>query len=251
MIIDCHNHIGEPWGTKDRQTPEELLRRMDRAGVDMAVVFSFRYENFDNRYTYEAVKKHPDRLIGFEMVAPWVRPDYIDVARREIQEYGFRGIKIHANAHSFKMTGVVTIAPIFELAREFDIPIIAYSGDELVAVPHTFIPIATAFPDVKIIMAHSGFMQNTPEATAVAEQCPNIYLAHESGISGGIAQSVAALGAQRVLMGTDTPYWDFEVQIKKIEVTVPDPKDRSLIMGENIARLLKLPISSRAQEAHR
>ena len=38
------------------------------------------------------------------------------------------------------MTGTVTIAPIFELAREFDIPVIAYSGDELVAVPHTFIP---------------------------------------------------------------------------------------------------------------
>ncbi|GFI01413.1 hypothetical protein IMSAGC005_00235 [Lachnospiraceae bacterium] len=25
MVIDCHNHIGEPWGTRDRQTPEELL----------------------------------------------------------------------------------------------------------------------------------------------------------------------------------------------------------------------------------
>lgn len=240
MIIDCHNHIGEPWGTKDRQTADELLKKMDRARIDKAVVFSFRYENFDNRYTYEAVKKHPDRLIGFEMVAPWIRPDYIDVARREIQDYGFKGIKIHANAHSFKMTGVETIAPIFELARDFDIPVIAYSGDELVAVPHTFIPIAKEFPDVKIIMAHSGFMQNTPEAVTVAKKCPNIYLAHESGISGGLMQSVMELGAERVLMGTDTPYWDFEVQIKKIEVAVPDLEDRKKIMGENLAKMLRL-----------
>ncbi len=242
MIIDCHNHIGEPWGTKDRQTADELLAKMDRAGIDMAVVFPFRYENFDNHYTYEAVKKHPDRLIGFCMAAPWVQRDYQDVARREIQEYGFKGIKIHANAHSFKMTGVGTLAPIFEVAREFDIPIIAYSGDELVAVPHTFIPIANEFPDVKIIMAHSGFMQNTPEAITVAKECPNIYLAHESGISGGLAQSVVELPVERVLMGTDTPYWDFEVQLKKIEVAVPDPADRKKIMGENLAKLLKLPV---------
>ena len=213
MIIDCHNHIGEPWGTRDRQTPQELLHRMDRAGIDMAVVFPFRYENYDNRYTYEAVKAHPDRFIG---------------------------IKIHANAHSFKMTAVITLADIFDVAREYDLPVIAYSGDELVAVPHTFIPIAQAYPDVKIIMAHSGFMQNTPEAISVAKQCPNIYLAHESGISGGLGQSVRELGAERVLMGTDSPYWDFEVQLKKIEVAVPDEQDRQKIKGGNIAKILKL-----------
>lgn len=242
MVIDCHNHIGEPWGTKDRQTPDELLRKMDRAGIDKAVVFSFRYENYDNKYTYEAVKQHPDRLIGFAMAAPWVKEDIGSVLRAEIEEYGFRGIKIHANAHSFKMTAVETLAPIFDVAREKEIPVIAYSGDELVAVPHTFLPIAKAYPDVKILMAHSGFMQNTPEAIAVAKECPNIYLVHESGISGGLRQSVQILGAERVLMGTDTPYWDFEVQLKKIEVAVDDEESRKKIKGENIARILKLKI---------
>lgn len=240
MIIDCHNHIGEPWGTRDRQTPDELLLKMDRAGIDMAVVFSFRYENYDNEYTYRAVKQHPDRLIGFAMAAPWVHHDVGAVLRREIEEYGFKGIKIHANAHSFKMTAVDTLRPIFDAARDYGIPVIAYSGDELVAVPHTFIPIATEYPDVKIIMAHSGFMQNTPEAVSVAKQCPNIYLAHESGISGGVMQSVAELGAGRVVMGTDTPYWDFEVQLKKIEVAVPDKNDREKIKGGNLAKMLKL-----------
>ena len=240
MVIDCHNHIGEPWGTRDRQTPEELLERMDRAGIDMAVVFPFRYENYDNRNTYEAVKRYPDRLIGFAMAAPWLCRDIGTVLRKEIEEYGFKGIKIHANAHSFKMTAVETLAPIFDVAREKQIPVLAYSGDELVAVPHTFGPIAKAYPDVNIIMAHSGFMQNTPEAISVAKECPNIYLVHESGISGGLMQSVKELGADRVLMGTDTPYWDFEVQLKKIEVAVPLEEDRKKIQGENIARLLRL-----------
>ena len=41
-------------------------------------------------------------------------------------------------------------------------------------------------------------------------------------------------------MGTDSPYWDFEVQLKKIEVAVPDEEDRKKIKGENIAKMLKL-----------
>jgi predicted TIM-barrel fold metal-dependent hydrolase len=102
------------------------------------------------------------------------------------------------------------------------------------------ITIYIEFQNLKIIMAHSGFMQNTPEAVTVAKECPNIYLAHESGISGGILQSVMELGAERVVMGTDTPYWDFEVQLKKIEVTVPDEEDRKKIMGGNLAKILKL-----------
>ena len=55
-----------------------------------------------------------------------------------------------------------------------------------------------------------------------------------------MGQSVRELGAERVLMGTDSPYWDFEVQLKKIEVAVPDEEDRKKIKGENIAKMLKL-----------
>ena len=61
---------------------------MDRAGIDMAVVFPFRYENYDNRYTYEAVKAHPDRFIGFAMAAPWVRPGI-----KESRNTDSRGLK--------------------------------------------------------------------------------------------------------------------------------------------------------------
>lgn len=240
MIIDCHNHVGEPWGTKDRQTPDELLEKMDRAGIDMAVIFGFKYENYDNEYTYKAVKAHPDRFIGFAEIAPWRHPNYAEIVKSDIEKYGFKGIKIHAMAHSFKMSSVGVLKPIFEVAREKKIPIIAYSGDELYATPIAFRYIAAEFPDVPIIMAHSGFMQNTPEAIMVAKEFKNIYLEHASGISGGIMESLKEIGAERILMGTDTPYWDFEVQMKKIEVAVPDLKDRGKIIGENIAKLLEL-----------
>ncbi len=242
MIIDVHNHVGEPWGTRDRQTSDELLKKMDRAGIDMAVIFGFKYENYDNEYTYKAVKAHPDRFIGFARIAPWLHKNYGEVLKQDIEKYNFKGIKIHAVANSFKMASVGVLQPIFNVAREKSLPVIAYSGDELYATPTSFRFIAKEYPDVPIIMAHSGFMQLSPEAVTVAKEFDNIYLEHASGISMGVVASLDELGPERIIMGTDTPYWDFEVQIKKLEIAIPDPENRKKAMGENIARLLKLNI---------
>jgi predicted TIM-barrel fold metal-dependent hydrolase len=94
-----------------------------------------------------------------------------------------------------------------------------------------------AYPKVNIIMAHSGFMMHTVESIDVALECPNIYLEQSAAISRGCTDSVQAIGPRRVLMGSDTPYTDFGVEIRKIEVAIDRLEDRKLVMGENIVRL--------------
>ena len=243
MVIDCHNHVGEPWGTRDRQTPDELLRKMDRAGIDMAVIFGFKYENYDNEYTYKAVKAHPDRFIGFARIAPWLHKNYGEVLEQDIDKYDFKGIKIHAAASSFMMTSLAVLRPIFDVADKREIPVIAYSGDEVCATAVSFRYIAKEYPKVPIIMAHSGFMHQTPESIMVAKECSNIYLEHASDTTGAYTSSLEELGPDRIIMGTDTPYWDYEVQLKKIEVTILKKEDREKFMGHNIAKLLKINAS--------
>jgi hypothetical protein len=41
-------------------------------------------------------------------------------------------------------------------------------------------------------------------------------------------------------MGTDTPTEVHEVEMRKIEIAVPDLMKRALVMGGNIARILRL-----------
>lgn len=89
MIIDAHNHIGERHDL--RLTAENLVRLMDRAGVDMAVAFSFP-KLWDNDYVARAVKAFPDRLIGFVGVNPW-EPGAADEVRRGIETLALRGLK--------------------------------------------------------------------------------------------------------------------------------------------------------------
>ena len=65
MIFDAHNHIGH---RKGLDFPvEQLIERMDAAGIDKAVVFSFP-EDIDNDYVADSVRRFPDRLIGFGLV---------------------------------------------------------------------------------------------------------------------------------------------------------------------------------------
>ena len=58
MIIDVNAQIGEPWGTLVSQTADELLARMDAAGVERAIVGPFPFGNFDNEYVARAVAAH-------------------------------------------------------------------------------------------------------------------------------------------------------------------------------------------------
>lgn len=241
MIIDIHNHIGEPWGTTYRQTADELVARMDDASVDRAIVFPFPYGNFDNGYTAAAVRRYPDRLVGFTLVSPWMRDNVRDYLRRYRDEHDFRGVKLHPAAHGYKLSELGVCRDILESCAELDLPVIVYTGDELYAVPLQVMIAAQEYPSITFIMTHSGFMMNTNDAVLVAQRCPNVYLEHSCGISLGLRQSIDAVGPERVVLGSDTPHMDFEVEIYKIEITVPDARERALILGENAARLLRTP----------
>jgi len=96
MIIDCHTHIF-PVEIRDKREDffdgeaafkllynvpvsklagaEELIRNMDKEGVDKSVVFGFPWKTSDyfkrnNDYILDVVERYKDRLIGFSTFFP-------------------------------------------------------------------------------------------------------------------------------------------------------------------------------------
>lgn len=80
-------------------TPEALLRVMDAHGVDKAVLLQGNYFGFQNLYTYEAMKKYPDRFTGaasydpFSFQAEKIKAHLFD-------ELGFRIVKFEVSSGS-------------------------------------------------------------------------------------------------------------------------------------------------------
>jgi len=234
MVVDFHNHVGIRVGKQ--QTAEELVNSMDRAGVDKAVIFPF-VENPDNDYIAQTVKKFPDRVIGFACINPWL-PGALDELRRSVKELGLKGLKLHPLLHGYAIDNHQLVDPVFKACQEMDIPIIAHGGESLFTMPHAFEEMARTFPKVKLIMAHAGFMYSTDQAIRAAKRNENLYLDMTATTAWDVTHAVEEVGPERILMGSDTPFMHYEVEMKKIEMAIPDPGIRKMIMGENALNLL-------------
>lgn len=99
-------------------------------------------------------------------------------------------------------------------------------------------------PECKIIMAHAGGQPfakgDWNRAIMAAQRFDNLYLDTASSTidTGFVEACVAALGARRILFGTDTPLLDPWVQLVKIRQTRLPREDMDLILGGNILRLM-------------
>lgn len=80
-------------------TPEALLKVMDENGVEKAVLLQGNWLGFHNEYTYEAVKKYPDRFIGAATYDPFcLKVD--EIRKRLFDGLGFKIVKFELSTGS-------------------------------------------------------------------------------------------------------------------------------------------------------
>ncbi|HWL68395.1 MAG TPA: amidohydrolase family protein [Geminicoccus sp.] len=237
LVIDAHNHLGIRPGA--RQTGADLVAKIDAAGVDKAVMFPFVEGNFTNDPIKEAYDQFPDRLIPFCAVNPW-QPDAAAEVRRCVVEWGFKGLKLHPTLNGFHLSDSNLVDPLFQVAEEFDIPVIVHGASDLYNSPPEFALMAARFPKVSLLMAHMGFFWSVEQAISFARQYPNLYLETSRAPIFEIQTAVRELGPDKVIWGTDSPFVDYEWEFKKMDRATADRDGYAKIVGGNIARLLKL-----------
>jgi len=105
---------------------------------------------------------------------------------------------------------------------------------------HILDELGTRHPQTVFIIAHAGGMW--VKAFQAARPYPNIYF-DVSGFDperGIVETAVEALGAERILWGSDAPGRSYAAQLAKVRYAAIAERDRRLILGENAARLLHL-----------
>jgi len=93
---------------------------------------------------------------------------------------------------------------------------------------------------VPTIIAHMGAVWNVPDAILVAERTPNLYLDTSATLLADVRRAYRRLGPDKILMGTEWPGHDFDLERMKIGKAILDDADRALVEGGNMARLLGL-----------
>ena len=200
MIIDMHSHawqFPEHFDERFRQQARDVARAdrdLDlsvtyesyRAGAqttDKTVVFGGKARLsgvwVDDTYVAEYVAAHPDRLIGFLSVDP-TQDGWQEEMRHGHRELGLKGIKLLSMYAGFYPHDP-RLDPLWQYAGDNQLPVLLHTGTTFVAqapidctLPRHLDPVATKYPDVKIVMAHLSHPYEG-ECVAVIRKHPNVY----------------------------------------------------------------------------
>ena len=255
MIIDADTHIS-PTGEDDRAiTIDDLLRRMDRAGVDQALTWLrppyMREIDESNAYVHQAMRQYPDRILGFGWANPRLGLDKArDAVKRCIDDYGFYGVKLNGAQESYYIDDPDISLPIIEEIARTGKLLAFHVGTDAYEATHPFrvAKVARMFPDVHILMVHMGGVAHADLSNAaieMAQECPNLTLIGSAVRAVAVLRAIKALGAHRVCFGSDTPFALMHVEVAKYNALLDGevtPEEKHLVMAGNIARLMGLDV---------
>jgi predicted TIM-barrel fold metal-dependent hydrolase len=252
MIIDADCHITPVRGGVNIQG-EELLHRMDYAGVDKALTWLqpayFPDVEAGNALVYEATKKHPDRILGFGWADPHFGIDTAkDQVKRCVEGYGFYGVKLNGAQNYYYIDSEDMALPLIEEIAKTGAILAFHIGTDAYEATHPFrlAKVATRFPETQILCVHMGgvaFHDLSNAAIEFAQECPNITMIGSGVRATGILKAIKTLGADRVCFGSDTPFAMMHVELAMYEALMRDEiseEEKSLILGGNIQRLFQI-----------
>ncbi|MBI3325278.1 MAG: amidohydrolase [Nitrospinae bacterium] len=252
----------------------ELGRRwveeLDRHGLERAVLLGSIMD--DEESVARAVQAFPDRLIGFMRVDP-TKPDAVRQVRHAVEEMGLKGIKgfpamecFHANDER--------VYPVYAEAQRLGLPVLFHFGllqsaigaalklpsqaDARFSNPMDLQRASRDFPGVNFIVPHFG-AGYFGETLLLAAHCPNVFI-DTSSANGWVRympypmdlklvfqRTLEAVGPERIIFGTDSSHFPrgfrreiLEEQLGILNALGVSKADAQLILGGNIARLLRL-----------
>lgn len=218
MIIDTHVHIGK--GLEFDLRPEDVLYSMDRYGIDFSLVSGIEGAEFDHhgrplpvqipqndvfKKTLEFVCKYPER-IGLLV---WVKPRFekIDAEFVRLLEenrsliYGF---KLHPY-HSRVAPDDPVLEPLYELAREYRLPVVSHTGGCEEARSVHLYNAAKKHPDIGFVMVHMDLGTDNSEAIRLLGEADNLYGDTTWVPVKSTLTAVERWGSGKIMFGSDNP----------------------------------------------
>jgi predicted TIM-barrel fold metal-dependent hydrolase len=234
-IFDTHTHLGEARHSHRKYSAEELLRNMDKCGVDQAVVIPFPVVD-DHRRQHDligaAVRGYPDRLAGAASLNPFIpAADFRDEVRRCREAYGFRALKLQPQYHGLNPASGSSDF-FFQAALENRMAVICHTGAGLpFAAPSLCMMPARKFPELTIVLAHSGGGLFVHEAIVAATFCRNIILEMSTLMPHHVLEVLAHVPSSRLMIGSDLPE-SMDTEIGKILTLEISDEDKRNILDQ-------------------
>ncbi|MGH9243609.1 MAG: amidohydrolase family protein [Acidimicrobiales bacterium] len=276
MIIDMHNSVvpsaadaavdalaRSPHVQFDPATctVDATLARMDRAEVDRSVVWCLggsldacrRYNDF----IAETARRHPDRFVPFATAHPEGGDDSIEEVRRAAEDLGMRGLKLHPDVFTTAIDDPRFLA-LVAAARDHRLPFVTHvhptlvselpepddeeTDDPITTTPRPTFSAAALVPELvriwdspRVQLAHMGAVTRTDVRAS------NVTFQTAGASVPVIRWAIGAVGVERIVFGSDYPFFSVEGEIAKIRQLALTAADAALVLGGNAADRVLAP----------
>lgn len=267
----------EPWELQKSSDPENIIRAMDKYGVDVACLlpesmmdttgYSSRW--CTNGDAWEVVQKYPDRFIIQPNLSP-IKYRGINNAIWEMEYWVERGAKLF-KYYPPEDTYIndLELWPFYRRAEELDIVLDIHTGFSWVppgkskyCLPIQLDDVACDFPDLKLVAFHMGYPY-CDDLNMVAMGHPNVYICLSLLVPWAITapykfakilgEAMRFVGPDRIIWGTDSAGYGAQIGAAVMglrEFQIPEDlqlqygylpltdDDKRKIFGGNLAGLL-------------
>jgi predicted TIM-barrel fold metal-dependent hydrolase len=209
-----------------------------------------------NRWACELAAAHAD-LTAFVAMDPGVLGgrDAAEHLREMAESHGARGIKLHPSLGAF-MPDDPRLDAVYRTCVDLGLAVLSHAGADRGGVgfaePRSFAPVLGAFPDLTLVLAHLGGARWTQTAD-LARTFPQLAFdlceiiewtgAPNAPSVPELARLVADVGSDRVMLGTDFPWYDLGSTVDLVmDLPGLSLEQRESILGANAAGVLRLPV---------
>ena len=217
--------------------PAYFVDYLKRCGVDYAVILADHTPIVNGMCSNEYVLNFCadyEELIPFASINPYMTPNMAEELKRLVKK-GFRGIKFYPTYQYFYVNEPL-LYPLYACAQDLQIPVMFHTGTSVFkgarlkyGDPIYLDDLAVDFPEMKILMVHSGRGIWYDRAVFLCRLHQNIHM------------EVAGLPPQKLL--------DYFPELEKVADQVIFGSDWPgvLDIGENIDAVKKLNLSEEAK----
>ncbi|MGN1030938.1 MAG: amidohydrolase family protein [Butyricicoccaceae bacterium] len=244
-----------------------LVQSMQEAGVDASVILpvatNVKQSEKLNEAAYEVNARWYDKgLISFGGIHP-AYGDYRALLQH-IVELGLKGIKLHPQYQGIPFDDIRTMR-IIDRASELGLIVIVHAGIDIgiegptLCTPDSVLHVMEKVAPDKLVLAHMGGWRMWGE---VADKLAGLPLYLDTSYSLGMIPRdpdtprrddesalmgeteftalIRKQGADRVLLGTDSPWGGQKETLAQIRALDLTDEERTMILGENAQKLLRM-----------
>ncbi len=237
---------------RTRCNAASYVKAIDEAGIDYAVILAELAPLTSAIASNEGVRRLCDenpRLLPFANINPSLTGQLDRELERLVVKEGFRGVKLYPT-YQFFYPNDARIYPLYAKAQELGVPVLLHTGSSVFPAsrikygdPIYLDDVAVDFPELNIVLAHSGRPFWFDRAYALARFRPHIYMELSGLPPSRLMRYFPELErvADKAIFGSDWPSVPtLKENVAAIRNLPISEEAKTKILGGTAARLLKL-----------